>query len=136
MTLLESVAAPASPRPDGEVHAIQRARERYGLELQTADLARIRAWIKEGLARRLWTDVKTGVSCYEMQFRGETVRPLYCPRLDAIKTFYAIPPPAPSPCWQKNGFGHAKGKKGQRGKLGFRQDVRKRDRGYWEGDAE
>lgn len=65
-------------------HAARRAFERYGIVMTPADIEALTAMAKR-------TDAivhgKGGRTLHSLAYRGRTVHPLYCPRLDCIVTF-------------------------------------------------
>lgn len=77
---------PSNKRKSQGLHAIRRARERYGLHLTQNDLAQLVRDIQEG---RAWLTARQSnrVSHYDMMTRGLTVRVVYDHARHQIVTF-------------------------------------------------
>lgn len=61
--------APVKPEPEpDDCHAIQRAKERYGLELTFADLRGIITQVRQGFVGRLKSNRHSGT--YDVQVKG------------------------------------------------------------------
>lgn len=74
-------------------HAIQRAKERYGLELTFEELGNIIALIQEGYAKFSHRNGKSWV--YRLRYKHKLIVPVLSEKKNVIITFYPIEGKAP-----------------------------------------